>query len=317
MITIITATPGSGKTLFAVEMIDKELKKISKELKKSNPDDSILNRQIYHNIDGLDVSKFSEPSRIHDAPKDWRDTPDGSLIIYDEAWEIYPASSKRDITDQSLSDLAIHRHSGHDIVFITQHPTQLHTALRNLCNRHIHLYRRFGLKNSNVYTWQHLVNSPNSRYEQERADKYSWSFPKKYFSYYKSATVHTKTFFIPRKIVITFAFAIALLSFTSYNFYKNKGLKLLSNDRAQDDAISLTDASLGARPELEPEVAISSRHFNWTNDIVDTPVIGCVSNPSASLCMCFSQDGKPLDLSNGQCLSVVNNPLPRYLNTSF
>lgn len=246
MITVVTAVPGSGKTLYVVEMIDKIINSIVEERKKENPDLTILNRHIYHNIDGLVPEKFAIPEVLHLLPddNDWRKTPDGSLVVYDEAWQFFPVTSKRDVDDPILSDLAVHRHTGHDIVFITQHPSQLHTFLRRLGNVHIHLYRMFGAAISTVYTWQHVVDSPNSRSEQERSDKVTWKFPKKYYSYYKSASAHTHKFRLPRRITFLFALAFLILSYVAYRFYNDENsivFAFFHGNQNQEESVIASD----------------------------------------------------------------------------
>ena len=73
MITLITAVPGSGKTLHAIGLILKALSE---------------GRAVYARIDGLLIDE------VKPAPDDWRDTPEGSLVIYDEAQEIFPSNAR-------------------------------------------------------------------------------------------------------------------------------------------------------------------------------------------------------------------------------
>ena len=63
MIILITGTPGSGKTLFAVS-------KILAWAKENK-------REIFADIDGLSIDG------IEKSPEDWRETPDGSIVVYD------------------------------------------------------------------------------------------------------------------------------------------------------------------------------------------------------------------------------------------
>lgn len=79
MITLITGTPGSGKTLFAVTKILEYVKQNQKLLEQGKEP-----RMIYANIDGLNIDG------VEPAPVDWRDTPDGSVIFYDEIQQLEP-----------------------------------------------------------------------------------------------------------------------------------------------------------------------------------------------------------------------------------
>ena len=64
MLTLITGVPGSGKSLRAVY-----------ELKKALD----AGRPCYSDIEGLNMPG------VLPAPDDWRTTPEGSFIVYDEA----------------------------------------------------------------------------------------------------------------------------------------------------------------------------------------------------------------------------------------
>lgn len=76
---LVTAPPGTGKTLLLIKMIFEYLKE---------------GRRVYCNIDQL---KIDEVLPIpHNA--DWRDYPDGSVVIYDEAQE-HAAFSADDLLD--------------------------------------------------------------------------------------------------------------------------------------------------------------------------------------------------------------------------
>lgn len=83
MLDVISAPPGTGKTLHCVEIIENEVRK--------NP-----NRMIFTNIIGLNIQGVLPITSSANKPFDWRDLPDGSLIIYDEAHE-HPAFSKYDL----------------------------------------------------------------------------------------------------------------------------------------------------------------------------------------------------------------------------
>ncbi|MEG2937095.1 MAG: zonular occludens toxin domain-containing protein [Vagococcus sp.] len=76
---LVTAPPGTGKTLLLIKMIFEYLKQ---------------GRRVYSNISSLKIEEVLPIS----STADWRDLPDGSVVIYDEAHE-HPAFSKEDIID--------------------------------------------------------------------------------------------------------------------------------------------------------------------------------------------------------------------------
>lgn len=296
MITLITAVPGSGKTLYAISLIDKANKE---------------GRVVYQNIDGLKPDMFDNPTIIYDAPADWRDTPDGSLLIYDECQQphLYPATAKRGlIEDERLTAMETHRHTGHDLVFITQAPTLVHHHVRKLAGQHIHFYRARGIHGAMRYEWSHVCDSPNDRKEQQRADSVMWKFPKQYFDYYKSATVHTHKFSMPAKLKILLMFLIPAIIYLGYRFAHSNMLRPNQEQITPTLAAQMATASPQVTPQ--PETNILNSPYNWTNQPETTTVTGCVANKKATKCMCFGVNGAALHLSHAQCLSIIDNPLP-------
>jgi len=83
MLTAISAPPGSGKSLWCVELLETTSRK--------NP-----NRMIFTNIIGINIPGVLPITSSTNNPFDWRDLPDGSLIVFDEAHE-HPAFSKTDL----------------------------------------------------------------------------------------------------------------------------------------------------------------------------------------------------------------------------
>lgn len=290
MITLITAVPGSGKTLYAVSIIQGFLNE---------------GRPVYHNIDGLQADKFENNHLLFDAPADWTETPDGSVVIYDECQQehLYPATGQRgQITDKRLTAMETHRHTGHDLYFITQAPTFVHHHVRKLVGQHIHFYRGGGAKSVARYTWSHTCENPNDRAEQQRADFQIFRFDPKLYDLYKSATVHTHKFRIPKKIIFISLFILALLAACAYlltqGFIFNQ---IMDNGQKQPAAKALVAAAADIKPASSPR--------GWLNDVPETrPVSGCIS--SARSCQCFTHDLVPLDMSQDQCRAFIKSPLP-------
>lgn len=83
MSIVISAPLGAGKTLYCMSEIDR--------ISKSQP-----NRRIYTNIIGCSYPGTILIQSTTDKPFDWRDLPNGSVLVYDEAHE-HPAFSKDDL----------------------------------------------------------------------------------------------------------------------------------------------------------------------------------------------------------------------------
>ena len=291
MITLITAVPGSGKTLYSIGLIEDAL---------------ASGRPVFTNINGLVKDKFSNNHLLSEAPDDWRDTPEGSLVIYDEAQQshLYPSNAQRGpVTDERLTSMETHRHSGHDLVFITQAPTFVHHHIRKLVGLHVHLYRARGLHAATKYAWRPVCNSPNDRKEQQRADFVLWKFPKEHFSFYTSAVMHTHKFKMPKKLAVLGFFVLLGLGAVGFNLYKNSGLASVSGLSSEPLPL-VADSSVSAPvPVVSP--------YEWSKTPEAVPVAGCIAMPSRNKCQCFSANGTTLEMSHAACLSVINSPLPR------
>lgn len=292
MITLITAVPGSGKTLYAITLIEEAL---------------ASGRPVYANINGLVCEKFTNSHLLYEAPDDWRDTPEGALVIYDEPQQshLYPSNAQRGrVDDERLTAMETHRHSGHDLVFITQAPTFVHHHIRKLVGLHIHLYRARGVKGAMKYEWSHTCDNPNDRGEQSRADSGPWPFPSKYFSYYTSAVIHTHKFRIPKKLTVMLVFILVLVAIAV-------SLSLSAFDSIAGDSAAEVGGAVQASATAPPPTT-----YTWSSTPEAIPVAGCIASESRNRCQCFSAKGVTLDMSHAACLSVIATPFPRNITAT-
>lgn len=305
MITLLTAVPGSGKSLFCIGLILKAIEE---------------GRPVYANIAGLTIDK------CYPAPDDWRDTPEGSLVIYDEAQQphLYPSTANRgEVKDERLRAMEVHRHTGHDLVFLSQSPSFIHHHIRKLAGEHIHLYRTLGLQAATVYKWQHVVDSPNDRGEQSRSDSYPWKFPKEHYKLYKSATVHTHKFKIPKKLAALVGVICLVFAAVAWNASTNDQ-SILTGSAFSSQTQPETASSAKAAPS-EPggvraaattgqkkALPATTSLYDWSTTETAKPVSGCIYN--ATRCQCFDTGGQLYAMAHAQCLSVASNMLPRSIH---
>lgn len=288
MITLITGVPGGGKTLLSVQ----EILRLQGE-----------GRAVYSDIAGIAIAG------VLPAPDDWRDTPEGSVVVYDEAQKKYPSTGQPGVAqDERIRALETHRHTGHDIFFITQEPSLIHHHIRKLVGRHMHVHRAAGLKRATLFTWDFAVAAPNDRKEQQRADVQNWNYPKKLFSLYKSATVHTHKFHVPKKIAAILAVLVLVVGFVGYRLVSTGGLGVmnLADAEAAETPGEVAGAGEGRKAPAPPGVSFSSNA--WASAPPVPAVIGCVGTETT--CRCFGADGLQLDLELAQCLNVLTKPLP-------
>lgn len=126
MLTTISAPPGTGKSLKCVQIIEESLRK--------NP-----NRLIFSNIIGLNIPGVLPIISSANKPFDWRDYPDGSLVVYDEAHE-HPAFAKTDL----LKNLQLPRYItdiyDNEIAKVLDYANLPKPLKESLLRKHGHIY---------------------------------------------------------------------------------------------------------------------------------------------------------------------------------
>lgn len=202
-ITLVSGAPGSGKTLWAISSLLKEIK--------------AGRRVVANGIKGLAIDHELWDD---DMVRDWyKHCQPNDVIVIDEVQRIWPPVSASVKATEDIEKLHVHRHYGVDIVVITQHPNRMNKTIRDLVGRHVHVRRLFGLRKAMLYEWDSTHN-PNSGFRG--AVKHVWSYPKKVFELYTSAELHTKPkAVVPRSLVIA---PIALLFAAGLAYVASKGL---------------------------------------------------------------------------------------------
>lgn len=332
MITLVTGVPGAGKTLFTVANILKLAVDLNEKLKaKGEPE-----RRIF--VEG--VPDLLLP---HELPlgeiKDWHKwLPDGALLIIDEIQRFWrPAGSGSAVPDD-IAALETHRHSGTDIVIMTQHPMLLHRNVRNLIGKHIHI-RRTAL-GKHVYEFSEC--STNLSWKGALTH-YSWSYPKEAFGWYKSATMHQVVKF-RMPAAVWFLLASLLLVVGSVGFLFHQGflghnvLDVSKKDEKSDkpvnnpplpknqtqqqsqqsqqskkdeiadliskDPVEAFRPMIPDRPETAPAYANLREPRNLPR------IAGCMK--SESDCRCYTEQGTIIKLSLQQCRFTYDDLTSRY-----
>ncbi|PZO93264.1 MAG: zonular occludens toxin, partial [Streptococcus pyogenes] len=208
MITLITGVPGSGKTLSVVSDLAKKVKK------------EWAGRKIFtHGIPELTIptEKIPEGHTINDMNV-WLQYPEnnGSVVIIDEAQNIFPPRSSGSKTPELVEWLHVHRHSGVDIILITQMPGRIDKQVRDLVGAHYHIHKTpLGVRMR--YFWDYCENSPKSGMKNARPEVYK--FDKKAFGLYKSAEIHTKVKTPKSRVLWVIPLALVVFGFTAYMGY--------------------------------------------------------------------------------------------------
>jgi zona occludens toxin len=261
MLTLLSATPGSGKTLKCIELIYDALNR---------------GHVVYSNILGLLV-----PGVIKiDTDTDWRDldgfkrTMPGTdhlpiSVFYDEAHEhqgfcdpaLITLTDKQKIKDvQDIGrSLSMHRHFGFDIYLITQHPSKLAKFVITDVGRHLFLRRFFNMERATIYEFPEAHVYVNKSVRSDALNKTIWKFPKHLYGSYTSTETNTHKTNIPKKYIYMLAI---FLFFVLYILYRIYGMSFFNNDNPQK-----TDPTLSTTQQVKLDIPSPTEKNNLkTND---------------------------------------------------
>lgn len=326
MITLVTGSPGGGKTLYTVSSIIPDFLKDGRTVYTNIKDlqyhelyienNEVKSRNLVKTLNNQPVQNL-----IKELPEDldWRQLPAGSVVVYDEAQQFFPATGRTGLSDDGrISDLDTHRHSGYDLVYLTQHPTLINSHIRKFVGKHYHLYRKHGAKQANLYSWDQCNNSPESEIgEEQKASKELLRFDKSAFQFYKSSEIHTHKFKLPRKTWLILSGFLLLFCFIAYMIYLSitSFVPALNLKDKPDMVLSdKPDMVLSDKPVSQREAGAVINKYAYTNDLmsVDYTISGC--SAFGNQCDCYDGFGYPIDMPVGQCFSIVNTRLPQQLN---
>jgi zona occludens toxin len=302
MIELRTGVPGAGKTLSMVQALAKLLKSWEKKPEEGRP-------VFVHNVRDLALPHAPLPllevnhgGRVQKVP-DWEAVPEGSLVIIDEAQDLFPPRSSQSAAPAHVAFLNVHRHKGIDIWVTTQHPKLVDFGLRALVGKHQHYRRLFGRKASMVYEWDACSDNLGGMKDSVMSP---WTFPKNAFEFYKSAEVHTKqSFKIPRWVIIPIlgicfgVYAVPRAFGTMSGAIHGKGVGSTAQGKPSGTggAIAPTGSASAPRP------AVSMASVAPVAPVAPMPpqprVVGCIK--LASRCECFGEDGARVKVEPEAC----------------
>lgn len=294
MIYLITGVPGSGKTLYATTLIQQFIEE---------------GRAVFSDINGLLIDD------VEHAPEDWRETPDGSVVVYDECQMHMGTKLGKNIPDH-IEDLTVHRHTGHDIVLITQGPKLLHSFVRPLVGRHYHVERVFGTNNAKLYRAERCMENC-SKTDLNGADQTLFPFPKKNFDLYKSATVHTHKAAVPAWLKRTGFVLVALLvglfflAQNAGNFFSGSAVgQALGDEQVLPDPVGIAPPV-----PVSPTHTLTSQPVKLSKIEPPEPIIppryprgisGCFQRISTKTCRCYDYDHTPINMDKVECLNWLD-----------
>lgn len=308
MIHLITGQPGAGKTLYALTYA---LALAKSGLKLG---EATLQREVYYN--GIKDLKLPWIP-LEDATK-WFGCPTGSIVVIDEAQRVFRVRGVGAVVPDYVSALETHRHSGLDLVVITQHPMLLDTNLRRLVGRHLHVVRAFGMQHATVHEWSELNAAPEK--SREGSVRHEFKYPKEAFGWYQSAEVHTHKRRIPMRLFFLILFPVLLggLVWIVVKHFAKLGDSAPAAKSVKGGTVDATGAreppsksgQVAAREYLASRVPVvpglphtaPAFHEVTTPKVAPSPA-ACVA--SADRCACFTAQATVLNIPVDMCRAIV------------
>lgn len=304
-VVLITGIPGSGKTLYAVSRLKKEI-----EQNLALPANE--QRKIYCDITGLKIENMDKP------PLDWRETPPRSLLIYDEAQFHECFKPARGLTRyKQVEDLTIHRKTGHEIWFITQDPNRLHNDILAMVEQHYHLERPYGAKLATIYQYRGTEKFARRPSVKERAERITLFFyDNSLYELYESSQVDDGIKVrLPKKIIGYVAFCLCCFGLSAKLFMSDNTQRYI--DMANAEQVE-TDTPLVTGETITNSLA-QTQNLTATENIQVIPTISpeqyeltrvAMAIKTDDYCIATNSKGDEIPMSQQDCILYAEHKKP-------
>lgn len=308
MITIITGTPGAGKTLYA---ISKLLLPLIGTTVKQEVDGEVIEhpRKIYTNIKGLTIDHELIDGGANGGLRNWQEwAKPGAVIVFDEIQKIWTPRANGSAVPEDIKALETHRHMGVDFVFITQGLMLTERNLAMLCNRHLHVRRVANMPFAIVYEWDH---ASRTLLYSKSITKQMWRYDKKVFKLYHSSDLHTKQ---PRKMpgliwfILIGVIALAYLAPSVYGRFQQRFAAKpaeVSTDAKKTPTEPGSGSGAPAKKSEEPAAPAPAA--------AEVKFVGCAA--SATRCTCYDSEMHQVEKDDTFCKmqSLADRPAAKSL----
>lgn len=316
MIYLTTGANGAGKTLITLKDVREQ------QLKESRP-------VYYHGFEAGDV--LIGWGWLSFDPEKWQDLPDGSICIFDECQNEFPAKITGAIPDFINAIAQFRRKRGFDFWLITPHPSLIHINVRRLIENpswHRHIKRTFGSDMCSVLKF----NAPNMNCEKPSAGSSGTvtmrAFPKEVYSWYKSAQLHTGKKTIPKQIyvLVLCAVLVPLMGWFAFNRLMNHApgsasaaaaasktstFAVSPGRQGSQDKSPMTAAEYGASftPRIEGFPSSASRYDALSAPTQAPKPAACIEGKrpgqKSVVCDCWTQQATKLNIPDSMCRQIA------------
>lgn len=214
MLTIVTGTPGAGKTAWA----------LSQAVSLASSE----NRPLYvAGVRGLNLESIPCEAYVLDDPMVWFECPEGAIVLLDEGQEWFRVRPQGAQVPLAVQKMERHRHQGFDLFITTQAPTLIDTNVRKLCGRHIHVQALPTGSHATLYEYLEVQHKPTDWHTKKQATSVkAWHRPSDVFSWYESTALVTGAHKrkIPAGFWLRMAPVVLVLGWLGWSWYQDKGI---------------------------------------------------------------------------------------------
>ncbi|BBL35719.1 hypothetical protein Nstercoris_01994 [Nitrosomonas stercoris] len=316
-ITLITAAPGAGKTIYAVWNIIKPAIEADRvvytvgipELKLPSISMSYGQAKKWAERETLEVENPSGiPIPDDEKPSVLSNITEGALIVIDEVQYLWPASGSKE-PGEDVKYLTKHRHHGLEFVLITQAPQLIHRQVLAVVDKHIHMVADWhGRKR---YEWPEYCATVRATSSKLKAVKQRYELPKEAYGLYRSASMHVKQ--KRRKPLMAFIAPIALIALVYASFSFKHGIidrtaglpsdEMSGEPLATDVGKAYEEIALPSEKLDQPvSYAVVTSTIDWSK------ISSCISN--VNKCVCYGLSAEKLVIPPETCRKAVSSGWP-------
>lgn len=310
MIYLTTGGNGAGKTLLTLKDVRDQ------QLKENRP-------VYYHGFRAGQVLKDWGWQEFD--PKDWQALPDGSICIFDECQNEFPAKIQGELPDY-INAIAQHRRRrGFDFWMITPHPTLIHVNVRRLIESpswHRHIKRTAGAAMVSELKFNYAELKCEQPGSGAKGVVSMRAFPKEVYAWYESASLHTGKVRVPKQVWMLAACAVLVPTlgyFAIAKVYSNV-TKRAGPEQAQQGQQPAQPGGTSPAGGLKLTAAeyADQRSPRFEGFAHTAPVYDEITKPTdapypaacvemAGKCKCYSQQATLLQVPKDTCLQIVRN----------
>ncbi len=322
-ITLITAAPGAGKTIYAVWNIIKPAIEAGRvvytagipELKLPAISLSYSQVKKWADRELIDVENPSGiPIPDEEKPTLLSNITEGALIVIDEVQYLWPASGSKE-PGEDIKYLTKHRHHGLEFVLITQAPQLIHKNVLAVVDKHIHMLSDWhGRKR---YEWPEYCATVRATSSKLKAVSQRYELPKEAYGLYRSASMHVTQKRKKPLMAYVVPLVFFALIYTSFTFKERffdpqqtpESSELVKQDRpdtsqqssqiTQTTATTATTVTTVARPIT---LSLVSDQIDWSK------VGACIATEKK--CICYGKSAERLIVPPETCRKAVSSGWP-------